>query len=517
MIYSESEATNGVSALKELIEMNPSRPEAYIVLWEYYYHELFDFSRAGEIASEGFLNLNDSEHGAFHSLFTCFCAQTYIVTRKVSSALSLLRNKFIETPRYAVFALKYAKYSIKYQNIVPLKVSIGILHECLRICHKKRHGSITYWLSLAYLLNNQPIDSFLVMKEALELLRNTKTQKYKEILFRVTKLNSLFLTVSYIETALKNGRTENIKALCEEIKEKHGCLGDILLAELLWTEGMHKQSLNLLMNCIKNFPDNLRTFNKIVEYIKLHEDLNSAIHYMKNLITLCKKTQIPANIVAKVILLYCKLLSKNNQPEQAIESLKSLAELYYPYSYEGAPYTFNLHENSLVEKTKNERVIESFESQSLELSSDEDINGESGTFMLEDFIQPTDDTFIIRFPSLAEEPNENYFEQFTKFNLVFIANPHFLYAIAKISNLHSVLIEDGLSAITDYLVFLKYEMNHLEHKRLRLKGESLKGMLMMKTENKQEGERLLKELLPSLQSANMQNQRNLVTELANAN
>lgn len=133
----------GENILKELINQAPDRPEAYLILWKYYYYNKKDYESALRISEAAFLKLTNISSD-YCVLISLKYAKSLFKQNKHSACFDLLQLEYMKKPLFSVFVFQYGKLCVKFKEASYMGSAIGSLHECLRSCSEDRYGHIYY-------------------------------------------------------------------------------------------------------------------------------------------------------------------------------------------------------------------------------------------------------------------------------------------------------------------------------------------------------------------------------------
>lgn len=247
------ERERGELILKELVNSDPLRPEAYIKLWHYYYFNLKNYENSLDVIETAFLKLSDISTD-YALLVSLKYAKNLFKLGKSRSCFELLQIRYMKTSLYSVYLYYFGRMCVKNADSAVIGSAIGALLECLKVCAESRHGQIYFWLSKGYLLVNEKVSSYNCMRDAIPFLTNLVDKvnessiddKHfeKKIFGKINELKEMMKTmygdmVNYeiIERSLKNDIVENkleeCRIYCNSIRNFDNIEGDICEARVL--------------------------------------------------------------------------------------------------------------------------------------------------------------------------------------------------------------------------------------------------------------------------------------------
>mmetsp|Transcript_19037 Transcript_19037/g.19030 ORF Transcript_19037/g.19030 Transcript_19037/m.19030 type:complete len:329 (-) Transcript_19037:1005-1991(-) len=240
----------GENILKEMINLAPERPEAYIMLWSYYYNKK-EYENALAICEIGFLKLTNISCD-YSVLISLKYAKSLFKQGKFSSCFDLLQMEYSKFPLFMIFVYEYGKLCVKTQDPHFMGSAIGALLECLRGSSEDRYGQIYYWLSKAYLIAGEKIEAYDYMKKALSLLTTgidkgdiaqerlsetkiaVKASELKELMRDMHgQIVNLDIISRILEGDTENCRYEECKIYCNAIRGFDKIEGDLCEAKIL--------------------------------------------------------------------------------------------------------------------------------------------------------------------------------------------------------------------------------------------------------------------------------------------
>ncbi|CAG9320344.1 unnamed protein product [Blepharisma stoltei] len=549
VLFLQKNPEKGILLFKEMLKRFPNRPEAYIVLWQHF-HKNKNYVLSEDVAAEAFLKATEGENSQFYILLCIIYAKAYFKRSKIHSCLELLEQKFIERPTCSVLIYHYGKYATKSRNLNYRGAAISALAESLEHSSKNNYGNIHYWLSKAYILNNQPFEAYLSMKKALKYLKNTDENKIQEIKKKIEEIKPKIDIIEHIDskTTTKFGNKleiEKHKIQCEQLKNFQKGYSDIYLAKISWACGNEDDAITLTEEAIKSKTLNFKAYEQLFHYLGHSHDQASIKKHAKEMIKKAKNPSLPTPLWVQAHIKYAKLI-ENSNPAKAIIILKCLAKVFPPLSHGEIPYikaikkavtlselkevTMKIVENSSsynYSNYKNSQVdlqyymkayipgrpqetditIETYstndETKKFDLakeirhfSTNRSLTGKS-----ERYTSLTIETEFEDSETKSKDKNAIPVETPKKGSaLVFpiCSNPHFLYKIAKIAVLKRVCIADGLYAIEDFLSILKHKKQKKHTEALKIKGLYWKSFLLEESFERVKALDLMRSILPGL-------------------
>jgi tetratricopeptide (TPR) repeat protein len=324
-----------VSVLKELIKKEPKRPEAYIRLWQWHYEQMEAFEPAEEVIEQAYLRATDYEEVQYKILIYIMYAKTLFKRSKVSQAIEMLQQQYMEYPMYPIFLYHFGKMCAKHDSRYA-GAAIGALDECLRSCGPEQHGVIAFWLFKAYIGARQHIEALMIARKAVRKLESKEHKKIKEINSFISIHNNLLVAHEAIETALENTleteeQIEECKMLCSIIKNFDNLVGDMYLAKIYWESNQREKALKYLELLAENTNFMMKAHFLLIRYLLIMEEYARARIESQNLITKCKNPMVPTFVWMEAHLLYAKILTYNDSVAKAINILKCLAKVLPPF------------------------------------------------------------------------------------------------------------------------------------------------------------------------------------------
>lgn len=550
-----------IAVLKELVRIEPSRPEAYIRLWLWHYRSMKTYEPAEDIIEQAFIKATDNETPTYRVLIYLMYAKTLFKRTKIRNALELLQRQYLEHPMYPIFLYHYGKMCAKSEITKFAGIATDTLNECLRICASDYHGGVWYWLFKSYLAARQPLDALLAAKSAVNKLNsgeckkirviNEFMHKHKEVLIAYDKLIQLF------KNPLTQDKYEEILNLTRIVKDFDSVNGDNIQAKVYWKIGAQDKALKYLQErSDATSPYLLKTHASLIKYLIKSNCFARAKVECQKLITKTKHPSVPTFVWMKAHLQYAKILTKCDSVHKAVNILKCIAKVLPPVENPEIIYT------KILQKVKS---IEDLEEAHLETALSKDVPYEYNNYRTsmanifsEDYLQtiyfmnksPYEEqvditTQVMTYETPGNEPDislvkrniqtfstvkqakasekyaaltiETEFDeedpdlQASRYlspesvksfqGLSVCSDPIFLYKLGKYSAKYNCTAEDGLYALHDYVILLKSQLNTISDQRELQEAKALYWECMIKKNDNQllGTESFLPELMTKLQ------------------
>lgn len=198
----------------------------------------------------------------------------------------------------------------------------------------------------------------------------------------------------------------------------------------------------------------------------------------------------------KMHVLYADSLAFDSNPTEAILVLKSLAKVFPPLPFAEIPFTKTLKRSKNLEDLNNAsgKSLETSKSYSYtnyrntqaNILNEDYFESYLGKSQNTDFNEKKSKRYPLKVPQLGTD------------GFLICSNVKFLYKIAKIAVKYHENIEDGLCAIEDYLMMLKFNQHKNKKKVQTAKALYLKGFLLVESLNLMQGIQVMEEALPEL-------------------
>jgi tetratricopeptide (TPR) repeat protein len=551
VLMHEKQPQKTIKVLVQLIQSNPSRPEAYLLLWQHYYYVEKNYEIAEEIAREAF---NKAKSPHYRTLLAVNYAKTFFRLKKFRHCFEILQKQYIENPMHIVFLYQYGRLCTKSEDLSFNGSAIGALQECLGVSRSNRYGLIYYWLSKAQILKRQYIESYYSMKLALKYLGSSETEKKSEIKKKLRELNPLLTKLEVVEKTLSTETSrdelDNCLILSNQIKDFQKTAGEMLVCKVLWKMDLKDDAIFKLKQMCSTSAGNLNFYFSLFEYIT---DEKEQKVIGKEMIQKCSNQQIPTQLKVEAFIIYSRILCRNSKPQKAINILKTIGKIFPPFPLANLPYVNELR----VAKGFSDMLayaIKKIKSTGYELSSNSDefqnnsTNGsnldafdiESNMIFQSPGVQRKGSNFgnVIkksgnmnkyRNLSIETETDNNHIGDLNKiinhmkknetingkgaFSEFSVSSDiSFLYLIAKISMKFNVYLQDGYSAIEDYLNIIRFQ-NSIPQKEIKIvKALNAKAWLSLKLNKFEEGLEIMVEILPKLRKHLLSNKEKRIQE-----
>lgn len=331
----------GENLLKELINNNKKRPEAYLKLWHYYYYHIRDYAKSLNISENAFLNANSNAN--YSVVLSLNYARSLFKAGKVRSCLELLQLEYTKHSLFTVILYHYGRFCVKSKDQHFLGSAIGALEECLNTTSEARHGQIFYWLSKAYLQSEEKLEAFACTKKAIPILSCTldkmesEDRDYERSLLR--KLNELkdimkdlhihLISIEMLEKLLDEPplKLDECKLYCSAVKEFDMLEGFIYEAKMWWKSGNSQKAKETLYSKLHMTRVKMKVYLLLVEFYENEGNYDDMLSISKEMVKKCRSPMIPVQVWIKANMIYAKCLIKQNKFHEAILVFKSLAQV----------------------------------------------------------------------------------------------------------------------------------------------------------------------------------------------
>jgi tetratricopeptide (TPR) repeat protein len=564
-----------IAVLKELVRIEPTRPEAYIRLWLWHYRSMKTYEPAEDIIEQAFIKATDNETPIYRVLIYLMYAKTLFKRTKIRNALELLQRQYLEHPTYPIFLYHYGKMCAKSEITKFAGIASDTLSECLRVCASDYHGGVWYWLFKAYLTARLPLDALLAAKSAVSKLHSEERKKirfinefmhkHKEVLIAYDKLLVL------LKSPISQDKYDEVLNLCRIVKDFDPANGDYIQAKVFWKIGAQDKALKYLQErSDSTTPFLLKAHLALVSYLIKSKCFMRAKVECQKLITKTKNPSVPTFIWMKAHIKYAKTLSKCDSVHKAINILKCIAKVLPPVSNHEIVYT------KVLQQVKN---IEDLEEAHLQTALSKDVQYEYNTYrtsmadiFYEDYLQainfmnksPFEEQIditsqVMTYETPGNEPEfspqkrgiqtfrdvlksgrepekyaaltiETEFDEEDPENLQSsrylspeslkafqglscCSDPTFLYKLGKYSAKYNCRAEDGLYALHDYKILLKFQLNISNDKRELQEAKSQFWECMIKKNDNQlsGSESFLPDLVSKLQTMGLTSKHTALT------
>ena len=521
----ESNEERRLTVLREMLELDSVRPEAYYKLWKCYYGNK-QYRESEEIAAAAFVRVTNLAYSHYFTLF-CICyAKSFFQTGKIRGALELLQQKYMEHRKNGVFLYFYGKICIKSHEESYLICGITALEECLRVCDVSIHGKILYWLGVAYNTNDHIKISNSVLQKALKLLKTIEKTKISQTNLLLGRQSTIIAKLKQIEQNKTMLRQDEI---LQKISETHPVEGILAFGQSIWSQDK-QAGFDFLYN-YRSSVTRCDYFFLLFKYAKCLKDFNTLKKQSKKLLKIIKNLNISTSEWLTCHIWYSKSLFYTGKPEKAIILLKCLGKVFPDIPYLDIKYAKFLAAAENVEDLLDCNLTQAYR-QSVHIVSNaylqalatrnvplflqEKKNAAQNIYLSDSLLEHSPSpsisnneernslrpshrprTDLGKFSNYSKFASQNFefmMEKRTKsgfFGFSFSSNPEFLLVISKIALKSETGVKDGLLAIEDYLEIV-------EDPEYRLKGTYYKAMLLFLQQNDKEYLPLMQDILPIL-------------------
>eukprot|EP00347_Sterkiella_histriomuscorum_P001290 403372605 len=371
----------GIEALDELISLNPTRPEAYIILWSYCNQQICIKSqqmppgnvseqnqkqiyniqqqqqnekwleKQVEVSERMFIFATDFKSYHEKLLISLLYSKTLYMTQSYQKLFTLLQLEYSKAPHYTSLLYQYGKYVIKSQEIEFYGSGLGALEECLRIiqfymgmgnlnldckfkafqmfedslifekpqkCKNMPHNTYNSIVSLS---KHQLIDEF---KKKIDVSLFQKLSKlYKSISLKRDKID---------EQQLKQLKDQNLFYLYQKFVDYDEYQANLFKAIFQYKvfENMSDADL-IFQKLVITYPYKLDALVEYLEFLNVVKNYKAGSQIADLIINLLDKdTRISTDEWINAHLSIARLYKKSNRLEDAIEILNQLRGILPP-------------------------------------------------------------------------------------------------------------------------------------------------------------------------------------------
>ena len=342
-LRTQSQQLKGEILLKELINLHPYKPEAYLKLWNYYYYSTLNYESALEVVEKAYLQ--EIKTSSEYSVVICLnYARSLFKNKKIRSCLELLQLEYTKHSIFTVILYHYGRLCVKSKEQVFLGSAIGALEETLKTCSETRHGQIYYWLTFAYKTAEEKIEAFNCAKKSIQLL-NQKLQekhcydpKYDRRMIRkieslqevVDEFNFHMMEIETFEAVLEDSppiKIEECIVYKDSICEFDLVEGRICEANMWWKAGKYREAKEVLYSQLACTRAKMKVFFRLIEFCNRQGNFEEMHCLTKDLVKRCRSPIIPVQVWVSANILYAKCLEKQNRVNEALLIYKSLAQV----------------------------------------------------------------------------------------------------------------------------------------------------------------------------------------------
>ena len=533
--------------LKELIKLYPSRPEAYIKLW-YYYYSSESYGLSLSVSESAFLKLAQSS-GEYTVIINLNYARSLFKMKKYRSSFELLQMMYTQYSQYSIYLYHYGRLCLKSKDSVFLGSAVGALEECLKICSEYRYGSIYYWLMIGYLMGNDKVQAYNYAKAGTKILScivdkfigNVFQEKSyeKKIIAKLNEMKNVLkdmhidiLNMEILDKIIDNydkNKLEEAKIHCKNIMKFDHIEGNIYIVKLMLANGEVDLALEMLQNSIMINSLTMKSFFLFVHILNQQGDNATIEKVCKEMMKKCKNPMIPVQIWIKTHMIYIKCLINKKEYQQAILILKSLAQVQPSPFIPDLDYTKHLQF-----ATSKEQLIHTTEAVAKDLlPGNDDIHNNilsrarllcsrrnlSSIIINSSDNEPEMSSILENIDTECEEIGIRAPEPLLKARIsrtpvgdavntgfsVSISYK-FLYMIGKIAAMHNVCIEDGYYAMHDFLNIHHYWMREGIEKdeKMQVKGQYWLGVLYYLRNDFHEAVHIFQDIMSMLFQLNLE-------------
>ena len=341
--------------LAELSKTFPENPEAYILLWNFYYHKAPDFIKALDVSERAFVKAAHYDTQLYRPIIALMYAKSLNKTDRQKACFELLQHEYLEHPTFPVFLYQYGRLCVKAGDDHFIGSAIAALTECTRVCTDERFPCILFWLAKAYLEGKYFVQAVETMKKALKQLENTgELKKIKFLKSELNALNSFVVSYETLTRALSSTLTieqiEESRVNCKiNIEPVDRLTSDILIAKLLWSEGRQEDALRFIEQSCQNADLRLDGYVAWLRMLKELGEFERMKAVSKAMVTKCKNKQVPAPVWAEAHIIYSKCLALCKETIKSFAVLKCLAKILPPLPISDIPYTKLLQQANSVQ------------------------------------------------------------------------------------------------------------------------------------------------------------------------
>ena len=543
IFLSSDTPSKGELGLKEMIDLYPKRPEAYLKLWSFYYNTSKEYLNASEIAEKAYLNIpRKSEYAVIIALNY---ARSLFKIQKVRNCLELLQLEYTKHSLFTIILYHYGRFCVKSKDLHFLGSAIGALEECLNTTSESRHGQIHYWLSKAYLLSDEKIKAFKCAKKAVPLIsacldKLDPSDKDYEINLN-SKLNELkdtmkdlhihLISIDLLERILEEPplKLEECRLYCAAVKDFDLLEGSLYEARMWWKAENLKKAKEILYSKLNYTRVKMKVYFLLVEILENEGNYKEMLVVSKEMVRKCRSHMIPVQTWIKANMIYAQCLIRHRKYSEALFVYRSLAQVQpIPYIPD-VRYTRELQRASCKEDLEN--VAFKLNNQSGRFERNSYLSSNLSDFEIQrSKLVCSKQMFATIFPS-NEEESENLSETFStdrsESELVGSRAPEplaklrfssipcgdsanigfsvttsytFLYKIGKTCAKYHLDTEEGLLALHDFLNTHHYWTREgIEiHEELKVKAKYWLGVLYYQSDQLSLAEEVFRDILSML-------------------
>ena len=375
------ESEKGEMILREIIELCPKKPEAYLKLWSYYYNKSKNYQSSFEIAERAFLSI--SRKNDYSVIISLNYSRALFKIGKIRNCLELLQLEYTKHSLFTILLYHYGRFCIKSKDIQFLGSAIGALEECLNTTSEARHGQIYYWLCKAYLLSDEKIEAFNCAKKSVPLLSaalekfensdkiyesnlNRKLNELKDIM---KELHIHLISIDLLERLLDEHplKIEECKIYCEALKGFDLLEGSLFESKMWWKAENNRKAKEILYSKLSLTRVKIKVYFLLMEILEQEANYDEMLGMSKEMVRKCRSPMIPVQIWIQANMIYANCLIKQKRLNEALFVYKTLAQVqpipYIPdlrYTRELQRASTKEELDSIVPRIKNESCRNSY-------------------------------------------------------------------------------------------------------------------------------------------------------------
>jgi tetratricopeptide (TPR) repeat protein len=332
--------SRGEAILKEIILAHKKRPEAYLKLWNFYYHTTKDYNSALQIAEKAFIYNGKSEYSVILSLNY---ARSLYKTGKIRNSLELLQLEYTKHSLFTVILYHYGRFCIKSKDQYFLGSGIGALEESLNTTSESRHGQIYYWLSKAYLLAEEKLEAFACAKKGIPIISNyldklentdrdferTLCKKLNELKDIIKDFHIHIISINMLEKLLEDSPVQvpECKLYISSVKDFDVLESFLYEAKMWWKSGNSKKAKEILYNKLTFTRVRMKAYFLLAEFFESEGNYEEMLYLCKEIVRKCRSPMIPVQVWIYANMVYARCLIKQKKASEALLVYKSLAQV----------------------------------------------------------------------------------------------------------------------------------------------------------------------------------------------
>lgn len=259
-----------------------------------------NFELSEDVAAQAFLKANKDEYDQFYILICVIYAKSYFKMNKIQNCLEILEHKYVERPTHEVLIYYYGKFAAKSLNVNCRAAAISALEESVKQSNLYRYGNIYYWLSKAYLLNNQTYESYRCMQNALQFLHKIQSKKTQEMTKKMTELKPKIDIIENINQSVSSKLSlqdaEKLKTMCEQLKNFQKGYYEIYISKVFWSINDEDSAISYTEEACKSKTVNYKAYKTLFFYLKKSKNMTLIKNHSKEMISKCRSSNMPLSI-----------------------------------------------------------------------------------------------------------------------------------------------------------------------------------------------------------------------------